>query len=65
MPPQGRWERADLAASLPAAYATCIRLIADMEQARVARLDAARPAAQVLAEAVAAIEAARRERTLR
>lgn len=55
-PLQGRWEQPAFTAALPSAYARCIALLSDTEEARFVDIDAAQPSAHVLTAAVAAVE---------
>jgi dTMP kinase len=63
-PPQGRWEHPAFTDRLPDAYQHCIRLLADIETARLVHIDATRPPAHVLADALAAVQTLNAERNL-
>lgn len=54
-PPDGCWEEPAFTARLPGAYRTCLDLVVGTESARVVRLDASRPTADVERAALAAV----------
>jgi len=58
----GRWEEPSFATRVPRGYDVCARELATLEHARLARIDAARPAAAVQHDALAAIASALPER---